>query len=279
MELTSDRYNIQFHCSKCGKILRHKREYGKYPHVKNRDYENEIDTYYRINPNVRFLKPSKTKQKIKGVEYIHYRISTTVPEEWKDGVKLTIEPIPPDSDIKELRQGERDRNELGPPDAPLMQELQKKYDEEEGIAELDRWIWQAYMNQHLETFVKPLIEEMNAFLHDKEHSSWAPLENMTEKPGMYLIYGRDGGPIYVGGAINLKSCLLRDFKNGNVENSQFRKALKQTFSFKSEEEITKHISDNYSYQFEIIEDPRERIKLEHFIIAILVPFLNIHPEN
>ena len=135
------------------------------------------------------------------------------------------------------------------------------------------------MNQHLKTFVKPLIEEMNAFIHDEEHSSWAPLENMTEKPGLYQIYARDGGPIYVGGGNNLKSCLLRDFKKGNVENSQFRKALNQTFDFKSEEEITKHITDNYRYQFEIIEDHRERMKLKHFIIAILVPFLNINLEN
>ena len=71
--------------------------------------------YYRINPHVKYLKPTKRLTKAKsGKEYVHYIIQATVPKEWKHGVKVTIEPIPPESSIEKLRQNERDMNEYGP---------------------------------------------------------------------------------------------------------------------------------------------------------------------
>ena len=64
---------------------------------------------------IRFLKPHKRKTKKVWPEYggytktyTHYAISTTVPEEWKDGVAVVILPLPVKSgksvDLKELRR-------------------------------------------------------------------------------------------------------------------------------------------------------------------------------
>lgn len=90
-----------------------KRRYGKYPEQKTENHGlRRPAKYYRINPRVRYLKPMKRTTKAKGKEYIHYVIATTVPEEWKSGVKVTIEPTK--GLVKALRQSERDLNEEGP---------------------------------------------------------------------------------------------------------------------------------------------------------------------
>jgi len=119
-----------------------KRRYGKYPSVAKRNvwtgYRRE-DIFYRIDPHVRYLKPIRRKTKVKGKEYIHYVISTTVPEEWKHGVKVIIEPLKftekfdTINQVKEIRQSARDLRELGP-------EFRKELEEylKERTAEADR---------------------------------------------------------------------------------------------------------------------------------------------
>ena len=72
----------------------------------------------RVNLHERILKPTKRKTKVKGKEYTHYVISTTVPEEWKDGVKITIQPLKDlykeeYVDAAWLRMEMRDANEQG----------------------------------------------------------------------------------------------------------------------------------------------------------------------
>ena len=108
----------------------------------------------RINPHERILKPIKRITQVKGKKYTHYVISTTVPEKWKNGVKVTIEPIEAlkdkihpapsifDSDessesfslistresvrrLKEIRRSERDLNA-----DPYLREIVEKYLEE-----------------------------------------------------------------------------------------------------------------------------------------------------
>jgi len=81
--------------------------------------------------------------------------------------------------------------------------------------------------------------------------------------------------IYAGRTKNLRRRLLSDHKRGNVVGSRFRKALQQNFALKSENEITKYILENCSFQFLAIKEFEETVRLEHFTTAVLAPSLNI----
>lgn len=97
---------------------------------------------------------------------------------------------------------------------------------------------------------------------------------VPEKPGVYIIFNDRGEVIYVGRTKNLRRRLLGDHRRGNVRGSQFRKALMQNYGFKSEEQVNNYV-DQCTFKFKEIEDPQERIRLEHFATAILAPTLNM----
>jgi len=99
---------------------------------------------------------------------------------------------------------------------------------------------------------------------------------VPEEHGVYLIYDkRLDAVIYAGRTKNLRRRLLNDHKRGNIEGSQFRKALQQNFTLSSEKEITSYILENCSFQFIVIKEFEEIIRLEHFITAVLAPTLNM----
>lgn len=81
--------------------------------------------------------------------------------------------------------------------------------------------------------------------------------------------------IYIGRTRNLRRRLLQNHKRGNVEGSQFRKALGINFALKSEAEITRYILENCSFQFMAINDFEEIVRLEHFATAVIGPILNV----
>lgn len=93
-------------------------------------------------------------------------------------------------------------------------------------------------------------------------------------PGVYVIFDERDVVIYVGRTKNLRRRLLGDHRRGNVRGSQFRKALMQNYGLISEEQVNNYV-DRCTFKFKEIEDPQERIRLEHFVIAILAPILNI----
>jgi hypothetical protein len=68
---------------------------------------------------------------------------------------------------------------------------------------------------------------------------------------------------------------LGDHRRGNIEGSQFRKALGQSLGTSNEKEIRKYIEENRSFRFLVIEDFEERVRLEHFITAVIGPTLNV----
>ena len=101
-------------------------------------------------------------------------------------------------------------------------------------------------------------------------------KDVPEKAGVYAIYDkRVKAMIYVGRTKNLRRRLLGDHKRGNIRGSQFRKALKQCFTLKSESDINNYIQKNCSLQFLAIDEFEEIVRLEHFITAVLAPTLNI----
>jgi len=100
-------------------------------------------------------------------------------------------------------------------------------------------------------------------------------EQVPKEPGVYVIFNERDKIIYVGRTRNLGRRLLGDHKNGNIRGSQFRRALMQNYGLKSEGEISKFIQNNCAFKFKVIEEPEERIRLEHFTTAITAPQLNI----
>jgi len=94
--------------------------------------------------------------------------------------------------------------------------------------------------------------------------------------GVYTIYDRKLDKIvYVGRTRNLRRRLLGDHKRGNVEGSQFRKALGRHFHLRVENEISNHIFENCSFQFIEIDGFEDMVRLEHFTTAIMAPVLNV----
>jgi len=130
-------------------------------------------------------------------------------------------------------------------------------------------LYESVVSRYLEVMKSLLAEPCYSFA---EVSSG----DVPEKAGVYAIYDkRVKAIIYVGRTKNLRRRLLGDHKRGNIRGSQFRSALKQNFSLKSESEITSYILENRSFQFMVINEFDEMVRLEHFTTAILAPILNI----
>lgn len=107
--------------------------------------------------------------------------------------------------------------------------------------------------------------------------SQASSNDVPRQPGVYAIWDRRVDQVtYVGRARSLRRRLLSDHKKGNVEGSQFRKALGGNFGLDSEKSITSYILGNCGFHFMIVEDPAEGIGFEHFTTPILAPVLNIN---
>ena len=104
----------------------------------------------------------------------------------------------------------------------------------------------------------------------------ASSQDVPKAPGVYVIYDkRMDVIIYAGRTKNLRRRLLSDHKRGNVEGSQFRRALGRNFTLKSEDEITTYILENCSFQFLSLGEFEEIVRLEHFTIAVIGPILNV----
>lgn len=128
-----------------------------------------------------------------------------------------------------------------------------------------------------ENVVSDYLKRMNGLLAGSRHKfSSVSSREIPTSSGIYAIYDKKlDAIIYIGRTRNLRRRLLGDHKRGNVEGSQFRKALGRHLELKSEGEITAHISVNCSFQFMEIDEFEDMIRLEHFVTAILAPVLNV----
>ena len=118
---------------------------------------------------------------------------------------------------------------------------------------------------------------MMKLLSEPKHSfAETSSANVPKDPGVYIIYNKTAKRIiYAGRTSNLRRRLLGDHKRGNIEGSQFRKALKRDQVLSSEREITNYILENCSFQFMKVDNFENMIRLEHFTTAVLAPTLNV----
>jgi len=100
--------------------------------------------------------------------------------------------------------------------------------------------------------------------------------NVPKEPGVYVIYDKKKAKaiVYAGRTGNLRRRLLGGHRRGSIKSSQFRRALKQNSALRSESEITSYILENCSFQFRVIKEFEQMVRLEHFIIATMAPVLN-----
>jgi excinuclease UvrABC nuclease subunit len=102
------------------------------------------------------------------------------------------------------------------------------------------------------------------------------LDDVPKKPGVYVIHDKKSEQIiYAGRTKNLRRRLLSDHRRGNIEGSQFRKALGQSLGTSNEKEIRKYIEENCSFRFLVIQNFEETVRLEHFVTAVIAPTLNV----
>jgi len=128
-----------------------------------------------------------------------------------------------------------------------------------------------------ESVVSQYTNKMEELLERPKLSfSGASSKNVSREPGVYVIYDeRLEKIIYVGRTRNLRRRLLGDHRRGNIEGSQFRKALGNNLKLKPETEITEYILKNCSFQFMVVKSSEEMVRLEHFSTAVLAPLLNV----
>lgn len=89
--------------------------------------------------------------------------------------------------------------------------------------------------------------------------------------GVYIIYDKSKGIIYVGQSGNLRRRLFGEHLSGNVNGSHFRKSLQAFLKTTSEVEITRYVANQCTFQFLATDEYRY---LEHFATAVLKPLLN-----
>lgn len=128
-----------------------------------------------------------------------------------------------------------------------------------------------------ETIVSEYLEMMKSFLSKPSTDfSGASSEKVPREPGVYAIHDKKRRQIiYVGRTKNLRRRLLGDHRRGNIEGSQFRKALGQTLETSGEKDISIYIEDNCSFQFLILASFEDLVRLEHFTTAVIAPLLNV----
>jgi excinuclease UvrABC nuclease subunit len=131
------------------------------------------------------------------------------------------------------------------------------------------------MTTPLENIASEYVNKVKELLASKSlNFKNATSRDVPAKPGVYVIFDEHDKIIYVGRTRNLRRRLLRDHKRGDVKGSQFRRALIQNYSLTSEAQINSYV-DQCTFKFKEIEEPEERIRLEHFAIAVLAPTLNM----
>lgn len=134
-----------------------------------------------------------------------------------------------------------------------------------------------YSKKNLKNVALKYVEKLVKLLAGQKFSFNVAKERIPKKRGVYVIFDKNGNAIYVGKTYKRDLCqrILKDHKSGG---SQFRTALGRKYNL-SRKEVSKYIIENCSFTFKIEEDSRERVRLEHFAVAILSPPLNVEIKN
>ena len=120
------------------------------------------------------------------------------------------------------------------------------------------------------------LEMLNKLLANTDHSfDDVSSTDLPKSLGVYVIFDkRSKEIIYAGRSKNLRRRLLGDHRRGNIDGSQFRKALGRSMGTTDENEISENIRQNCTYGYLPLKNFEDAVRFEHFITAILGPVLN-----
>lgn len=93
-------------------------------------------------------------------------------------------------------------------------------------------------------------------------------KEVTDKPGVYVIFDKDLNLLYIGQSKNLKVRLIDNHLRNDKIGSAFRRNLSEEHHLESEKEITQYMLNNCSFKYIILDKPKS---FEYFAISILKP--------
>ena len=128
-----------------------------------------------------------------------------------------------------------------------------------------------------EDIIAEYLDKLNRLLSKTNHSfeELPPTSVLPKSLGVYVIFDkRSKVVIYAGRSKILRRRLLGDHRRGNIDGSQFRKALGRSIGTANEEEISEYIRKNCTYRFLKLDNFEAAVRFEHFITAIIGPVLN-----
>jgi len=133
----------------------------------------------------------------------------------------------------------------------------------------------------LEETIASYAEKLKQVLNQPTHRfAEVASDQVPATSGVYLIHdNKSNQTIYTAETSNLRTHLLQQHEGGDIEWSQFRKALGEKNNLDNEARISEYIIGNCSFQFLTVENLEERMGLKHFIIAVLAPTLNTNLKS
>jgi len=132
-----------------------------------------------------------------------------------------------------------------------------------------------YRKEDLEREALEYISKLEELLACEEFDFNVNPDRVPKKRGVYVIFNkRDEKSVYVGRTYK-RDLYQRILYYHKKRGSQFRTVLGRLYNLQSKEEMSKYIMENCSFRFKVIEDPEDRVRLEHFATAILNPILNV----
>jgi len=99
---------------------------------------------------------------------------------------------------------------------------------------------------------------------------------LPPKPGVYRIFetGLPHDTVYLGQSDSLRARLYGSHLMGNVSASTLKKKLLRQGRYPDTSAVKGYLRHDCSLQYLIVDAAVERVRLEHFAIAVLKPWFN-----
>ena len=208
-------------------------------------------------------------------EEVRQYIKSKDGKDWKN-IETIMDDLCSGSESAFFSQDDKVLRQVGKGKYSLKQDVVSELPEAEASFEEPKLSSSNEMSSMFESTVVSYFEKLKHVLNQPVYRFERVTSNeVPAESGVYIVHNDSVKQvIYAGRGRNLRIRLVQQHKQGTIEGSQFRKALRQKYKLSSEAEISAYIRDNCNFQFLPVESLEEMVRLEHFITAILAPILN-----
>ena len=101
--------------------------------------------------------------------------------------------------------------------------------------------------------------------------------SLPASPGVYRIFETSAvfpSTVYVGESESLRNRIYRSHLMGNTTVSTMKRKLVTSGRYRNAADVKAYLRQDCSLQFLLVPSERERMRLEHFAVAMLGPYLN-----